>query len=362
VVIESYQGLMQQFCSRTLYIPQKSFHVRPGESSFLLDTLGFKTSCWEGIAQDAPLRPCLEGSLLFELCRFLYIGDIRIDFVTDPQTFFTELLIVSESIRIDRLYCYCLERLQAMDMSSKTFFTLEQTFSYDYVSDARNRGKLLELLGDVFSRNFMVISGHRDFTSIPTSTLIELIRAARIRLPSFITYRWNYYLDKSLGCIEKVSNLLGDDQDTFTSSLIEIKSGKVIAEGVKHKLSGKELEVLVNIPKETILTWRVDNLFKGRQLGLFNSLFLFRQTHAEGIYELQLQDGSANPPTAHLNGSSNSVVFNVIGGKVTSISIGHRELLSTSHQFRTFDIRLIHEGRIEGDTTLSLIDMYTLLL
>jgi hypothetical protein len=321
-------------------------------------------TCRNGLSRESTsFRRSVEGGILFELCRFLYTGDIGVK-IPNTHNFVIELLVVADSIRLDQLYVYCLAKLRCSDL--KTFFALETAYSYDFVCDPKNRARLLSVLREGFLANYNQISSHTQFTSIPRSTLTELIGDSPQRLPSFIVCRWNFYLDKTLDSIAHIKSLLefgiGIQKSDFVCSLIEVKSGSVLAQGPEHVLPSKGVEIVLDIPTDVVLTWEISGLFKGRQIGLFNSLFLLRQTHADGIYEVQLQDGSANPPTAHLSGSSNYVVFNVnVGGRLTSIAIGDNKLISTIHQFRTFDMRLVHEGRTEGDTRVTLIDMYTLL-
>ena len=356
-------GLMQRFRLRSLFIPHYRYAERQISCAPSLVSRHIEAILPHDVEyQDADLSrrsPCSSGSILFELCRFLYTGSVNTYALNDPQESFLALLHISEKLQVNQLFDYCMKHFQTREICSRTFFSLETMYAYDHVIDTRNRVALLALLRDAFQRHHKEFSDQEEFTFVPISTLIQLVTGGPSRPPLYIRHRWNYFLDKSLSeLVELESHLDHDARGSNSCSLVDIRSGKTISTGSKQKLSSKDFEIGIEVPADSTLTWRIDGLFKGRQLGLLSSLFLLRQTHADGVYELQLQDGSANPPTAHITGSSDSIEFDVnMNSRRTSISIGHQELISTPHRFRSLDMRLVHEGRTDGDTTVFLIDI-----
>jgi hypothetical protein len=338
---------------------------RAGEGEIFMQYSNRCRSPIEGVDKDANVvgkRSALPGSGLFELCRFLYTKCINLESGEEAQKTAALLLFWSYLLQIDSLFDTCVEYLVGVGLSAVTFYLLIDLISYDGLADQCNRTALMGFLSNEFHAHCDVVSSHAYFPALLPSTLSDLV-SGMPSCPSYIPFRWNKFMDKPLSSLSVLRDLIDGKSahDVFTCSLVEIKTGKLCNEASKHSLKSKDVEILMTLNEETLCTWVVNDLYRGRPLGLFNGLFLLRHTHAAGIYELQLQNGSADPPTAHISSSSDSVIFQTLsGGPRTVISVASVELLSTPHEFRTLDLRIMHEGKTSGFTTVHLVDKFTL--
>ncbi len=336
-----------------------SFALPSNESPW---SVGLNDSCVKSIATDPllikPRMRAPEGGILFELCRFLYTGEVCLDRSDKTGIIQAGLLLVAGVFRIDSLFHKCADHLRSTDISDDTFYYLEQAVSSRRVYELRHRIAVLDLLRSKFGARYERISSRREFPSIISSTLLELCINSAVPLPVYLLRRWNQFCDKDAETVGSISELLAHGVDPLLScSLVESPSGNVICEGARHILANTDVNIVVYSVTETSFSWRISGLVRGRQLGLFNSFLLIRQTHAEGIYEIKLQDGSAHPPTAYIAGSSMTFSIRItFGGRRIAVHNGHIELMSSFHEFHTMDIRLIYDGKCSDGTTIELID------